>query len=59
MESIKNYVANLPKAVIAPRPKRKPQHLRQTASAPAPPAKVAPPRRRPPQRTRLEVDSVA
>jgi hypothetical protein len=29
MESIKRYVAALPPAVLAPRPKRKPQHLRQ------------------------------
>jgi hypothetical protein len=30
MESIKRYVASLPKAEIATRPKRKPQHLRQS-----------------------------
>jgi hypothetical protein len=29
MESIKRYVASLPKAEIKPYPKRKPQHLRQ------------------------------
>jgi len=29
MESIKRYVADLPKAKVASRPKRKPQHLRQ------------------------------
>jgi len=29
MESIRRYVANLPPAKIAPREKRKPQHLRQ------------------------------
>jgi hypothetical protein len=34
MASIKSYVASLPPAVIAPRPKRKPQHLR-TAQATA------------------------
>jgi hypothetical protein len=28
MESIKSYVASLPRAIIAPRPKRKPQHMR-------------------------------
>jgi len=28
MESIKAYIAMLPKAEIAPRPKRKPRHLR-------------------------------
>jgi hypothetical protein len=28
MDSIKQYVASLPKAEIAARPKRKPQHLR-------------------------------
>jgi hypothetical protein len=28
MSSIKSYVASLPRAIIAPRPKRKPQHLR-------------------------------
>jgi hypothetical protein len=33
MESIKHYVASLPKAEVAPRPKRKPQHLRQAAEA--------------------------
>ena len=33
MESIKRYVHELPKAQIAPRPKRKPQHLRATANA--------------------------
>jgi hypothetical protein len=31
MESIKAYVASLPRAQIAPRPKRKPQHLRKPA----------------------------
>jgi hypothetical protein len=29
MDSIKDYVDKLPKATIAPRPKRKPQHLRE------------------------------
>jgi hypothetical protein len=29
MESIKEYVASLPSVQVAPRPKRKPQHLRQ------------------------------
>ena len=29
MKSIKSYVDSLPKAKIAPRPKRKPQHLRE------------------------------
>ena len=29
MDSIKRHVAGLQKAYIAPRPKRKPQHLRQ------------------------------
>jgi hypothetical protein len=29
MESIKEYVASLPPAQVAPRPKRKPQHLRE------------------------------
>jgi hypothetical protein len=29
MDSIKSYVASLPPAVIAPRPRRKPQHLRE------------------------------
>jgi len=33
MESIRRYVDKLPKAQIAPRPKRKPQHLRQQAEA--------------------------
>jgi hypothetical protein len=33
MDSIKRYVAKLPKAVIAPRPRRKPQHLRQAETA--------------------------
>jgi hypothetical protein len=33
MESIKRYVDSLPKADIAPRPKRKPQHLRQAEAA--------------------------
>jgi hypothetical protein len=33
MESIKRYVAELPKAEVAPRPKRKPQHLRQAEAA--------------------------
>ena len=33
MESIKRYVAELPKAEVAPRPKRKPQHLRQAETA--------------------------
>ena len=32
MESIKQYVASLPKAEVAVRPKRKPQHLRQKES---------------------------
>jgi len=32
MESIKRYVTSLPAAQIAPRPKRKPQHLRQKES---------------------------
>jgi hypothetical protein len=32
MESIKGYVASLPPAQIAPRPKRKPQHLRKPAT---------------------------
>jgi hypothetical protein len=36
MESIKRYVASLPKAEIAPRPKRKPQHLRRTETATTP-----------------------
>jgi hypothetical protein len=31
MDSIETYVEKLPKAQIAPRPKRKPQHLRQPA----------------------------
>jgi hypothetical protein len=35
MDSIKLYVAKLPKAEIAPRPKRKPQHLRKAALATA------------------------
>jgi hypothetical protein len=29
MVSIKSYVAQLPKATVAPQPKRKPQHLRE------------------------------
>ena len=33
MASIKRYVDKLPKAQIAPRPKRKPQHLRAAANA--------------------------
>jgi hypothetical protein len=33
MESIKRYVASLPSVQVAPRPKRKPQHLRQAAEA--------------------------
>jgi hypothetical protein len=33
MESIKRYVASLPPANIAPRPKRKPQHLRQAEAS--------------------------
>jgi hypothetical protein len=33
MDSIKRYVASLPPANIAPRPKRKPQHLRRTEAA--------------------------
>jgi hypothetical protein len=33
MASIKRYVASLPAADIAPRPKRKPQHLRQAEAA--------------------------
>jgi hypothetical protein len=33
MESIKAYIASLPPAVITPRPKRKPQHLRQRDAA--------------------------
>lgn len=32
MESIKRYVASLQPAQIAPRPKRKPQHLRKPAA---------------------------
>ena len=32
MDSIKHYVASLPAAQIAPRPKRKPQHLRKPAT---------------------------
>ena len=32
MESIKRYVATLPKAEVAARPKRKPQHLRHTGN---------------------------
>jgi hypothetical protein len=32
MDSIKDYVGKLPKAEIAPRPKRKPQHLRKAAT---------------------------
>jgi hypothetical protein len=35
MESIKRYVDSLPKAEIAPRPKRKPQHLRETETTTA------------------------
>jgi hypothetical protein len=34
MESIKRYIASLPTAVLAPRPKRKPQHLRQAEHNP-------------------------
>jgi hypothetical protein len=55
MVSIKDYVASLPKAEIAPRPKRKPQHLRQAEipyAKPPPPTQVAPPRRRKPQHLR-------
>jgi hypothetical protein len=33
MTSIKRYVDRLPRAEIKPRPKRKPQHLRQTTAA--------------------------
>jgi hypothetical protein len=33
MESIKHYIETLPDAVVAPRPKRKPQHLRQAEAA--------------------------
>jgi hypothetical protein len=33
MKSIRSYVETLPKAEIAPRPKRKPQHLREAANA--------------------------
>jgi hypothetical protein len=33
MESIKRYVGSLPAAKITPRPKRKPQHLREQAAA--------------------------
>jgi hypothetical protein len=33
MESIKRYVGSLPAAKIAPRPKRKPQHLREQVAA--------------------------
>jgi hypothetical protein len=32
MKSIKSHVDSLPKAQIAPRPKRKPQHLRKPAT---------------------------
>ena len=32
MDSIKSYVDSLPSAEIAPRPKRKPQHLRKPAT---------------------------
>jgi hypothetical protein len=32
-ESIRRYVANLPKAEIAPRPVRKPQRLRKAAAS--------------------------
>jgi len=32
MESIKRYVDSLPKAEVATRPKRKPQHLRQATA---------------------------
>jgi hypothetical protein len=35
MDSIKRYVAKLPTANIAPRPKRKPQHLRTPVTATA------------------------
>jgi hypothetical protein len=35
MESIKHYVDSLPDAVVAPRPKRKPQHLRQAEATTA------------------------
>jgi hypothetical protein len=51
MESIKHYVADLPKAEIMPRPKRKPQHLRQAEAdkpqqLPQMKAKTGPPRER-------------
>jgi hypothetical protein len=36
MDSIEAYVDKLPKAEIAPRPKRKPQHLRKPATLETP-----------------------
>ena len=51
MDSIKRYVASLPAADIAPRPKRKPQHLRKAEAdkpqqLPQMKAKTGPPRER-------------
>jgi hypothetical protein len=56
VESLRAYVERCPRVKITPRPKRKPQHLRQaeiaTAAEIAPPRKRGPPRRREPQRLR-------
>ena len=49
MESIRRYVDSLPKAEIAPRPKRKPQHLRETETAKV---QIAPRPKRKPQHLR-------
>jgi hypothetical protein len=54
MESIKRYVDSLPKAEIAPRPKRKPQHLREAETAKI---QIAPPRRRKPQHLRQQAEA--